>query len=151
MLNIWTRQETLAYLYVILIFVLCLLASHQGRSNGICIFTCKHTDRHGVLKDIHINIIVVTLFCNVPLAFSWFFSPLLITLLFFMIFSFSVNFYLFKDLEESITPMLTLHINSLTRQLFKKKLLSIIYGLFLQLQQRKPENNAPDRRQVPKS
>lgn len=31
--------------------------------------------------------------------------------------------------------MLSLHINSLTKQLFKKKLLSIIYGLFHQQQE----------------
>lgn len=47
--------------------------------------------------------------------------------------------------------MLTLHINSLTKQLFKKKLISIIYGLLHQLQKRKPVNNAPDWMQVPKS
>lgn len=47
--------------------------------------------------------------------------------------------------------MLTLHINSLTKQIFEKKLLSIIYGLLHQLQQRKPVNNAPDWMQVPKS
>lgn len=46
--------------------------------------------------------------------------------------------------------MLTLHINSLTKQLFKKKLLSIIYSLLHQLQQRKAVNNAPDWIQVPK-
>lgn len=68
------------------------------------------------------------------LLYSNFFSPLLVTLLCFISSSFSVHFY-WKTYKKASTSMLSLHINSRTKQLLKKKLLSIIYGLFHQQQE----------------
>jgi len=103
--------QALSCLYMVFT-VPYLFASHQGRSDRICISTCTKTDMQKVLQDTHISYTTgIALLCNASLIFSKFFSPLLVTLLC-CFSSFSARIYCRKRLvyeKVSIIPVLTLH------------------------------------------
>lgn len=128
-----------------------LFASHQGKSDWICISACTNTDMQEVLKDTYINcIIVITLFCNAPSYLFQIFQPITrhSPLLRFL-FQFEIFLKMDLFMRKHCFHAYLAHTDSLIRQLFKQKR-TVIYCLLYQLQWTSPVNNAPGWVQVPK-